>query len=238
LIEVPEGEFEFVTDSKAQAWRQDFTILAVVRDATRRIVTKLSQRYALTGPLDRLEEARRGAVLFYREAQLQPGAYTVEAIARDARSGAAGGARVSLDLPAAAEGRLRASSLVVVQSAEPLDEPSRADPRPLHYGAVQIYPNLGEPVRRGTGKPLTFFLTAWPSAGGALAPSAVEILRGQGEPVVRMEMPVPASDEAGRVQLAGSLPIGTLEPGAYWLRVTLDDGVGRATRAAPFTLAP
>jgi VWFA-related protein len=238
LIEVPEGEFEFATDSKAQAWRQDFTILAVVRDATRRIVTKLSQRYALTGPLDRLEEARRGAVLFYREVQLQPGSYTVEAIAHDARSGAAGGARVSLDLPVTAQGRLRASSLVVVQSAEPLDEPSKADPRPLHYGAIQIYPNLGEPVRRQAGKPLAFFLSAWPSAGGALAASAVEILRGQGESVVRMEMPVPPPDANGRVQLAGSLPIGTLEAGAYWLRVTLDDGVGRATRAASFTLAP
>jgi VWFA-related protein len=238
LIEVPSGDFEFATDSKAQAWRQDFTILAVVRDASRRMVTKLSQRYALTGPLDRLEEARRRAVLFYREAQLPAGAYTVEAIAHDARSGAAGGARVALELPLTAEGRLRASSLVVVQSAEPLDEPSKADPRPLHYGAIQIYPNLGEPVARQSGKPLAFFLSAWPSAGGALAASAVEILRGQGESVMRMEMPVPAPDANGRVQLAGSVPIGTLETGAYWLRVTLDDGVGRATRAASFTLAP
>jgi hypothetical protein len=41
----------------------------------------------------------------------------------------------------------------------------------------------------------------------------------------------PAAD--GRIQLASSLPLSSLPPGAYELRVTLSDGQDAETRTVP-----
>ncbi len=78
---------------------QDLTIVVLVRDASRSVVAKMSQRYALAGPGERPAE---GLVLFHRETRLPPGSYTLEAIAYDARSGAAGAVTSTLEVPAAA----------------------------------------------------------------------------------------------------------------------------------------
>ena len=98
IVDVPAGDV------------RDLTIVALVRDASGEVVAKMSQRYA----------AARGPVLFYREASLAPGAYTLEAVAYDARSGDAGTATATLDVPAASSVGLRASSLMLVHSAEKL----------------------------------------------------------------------------------------------------------------------
>ena len=44
-------------------------------------------------------------------------------------------------------------------------------------------------------------------------------------------------DGDGRIQLASSLPLDTLAPGAYELRVTLSDGRDRETRSASLPIA-
>ena len=72
LVEVPSRGLRFDSDRKAGVFRQDFTILVLVRDAGGRVVAKTSQRYALSGPLPRLEAARAAQVLFYREVRLPP----------------------------------------------------------------------------------------------------------------------------------------------------------------------
>ena len=65
-------------------------MLALVRDAIRRVVHKSSRHYELTWPKSKAEEVRRGKVLFEREALLGPGRYTVEVVAYDALRRAAG----------------------------------------------------------------------------------------------------------------------------------------------------
>ena len=55
-----------------------------IKDSQGREADRLSQEYRCTVPADKLEAARRGEVLFYREADLPPGRYTAEAVAYDA----------------------------------------------------------------------------------------------------------------------------------------------------------
>ena len=45
---------------------------------------KLSQQYLLTGDAKDVEAAKKGEILFYREAELPPGVYTMETIVFDA----------------------------------------------------------------------------------------------------------------------------------------------------------
>ena len=201
----------------------------------RQVVAKMSQRYVLSGPPAHADAAR--SVLFYRETRLSPGSYQIDAVAYDARSGAAGAATSTLEVPPAASGHLRASSLMVVGSAERLGAGESAAPRPLRYGDVLLYPNLGQPLSREPGRALTFFVTAWPALDRPLIDARVEVVH-DGRTVATTRTASLRPDAEGRIQLASSLPLERFGPGAYELRLTLSDGQEEQTRTAAVPIAP
>ena len=94
--EPPFSRVPIVVDVPSRG-RQDLAVVVLVRDAARRVVAKMSQRYP---PAEARSEA--GPILFYRETRLPPGTYSLEAIAYDLRSGAAGAVTSVLDVPAVA----------------------------------------------------------------------------------------------------------------------------------------
>jgi len=230
--EPPYSRVPIVVDVPARG-RQDLAVVVLVRDAARRVVAKMSQRYPPSEPGPRSEA---GPVLFYRETRLPPGSYTLQAIAYDLRSGAAGAVTPALDVPAPTSGHLRASSLMIVGRAEKLG-PDVGSAKPLQYGDVLLYPNLGQPLSRAPGRALTFFVTAWPAVERPGIEARVEVMRdGQRVGATRATQLRPDAD--GRIQLASSLPIEGFAPGAYELRVTLSDGRDAETRTAAVPIAP
>lgn len=212
---------------------QDFTVLAVVRDDSGRIVHKASRRYVLSWPESSLEDLKVGRVLFAREARLAPGRYTIEFAARDAEDGKMGVTRLPLDLPAIDETHLRLSSLVLVGHAE---TDALGEASPLLYEGVRLYPNLGDPVLRSSGKPLTFLFTLQPS-DRPLASATLELLR-DGTGVLQSPVTLPSPDPSGRMRVVSGLPIENLEPGDYVLRLSVTNAQGLQARSAPFKLAP
>ncbi|HEY6549070.1 MAG TPA: VWA domain-containing protein, partial [Vicinamibacteria bacterium] len=151
FVELEAAGLSVAKDKKAGRYRQDFTVLVLARDAQRRVVAKMSQRYSLEGRLAELEADRRARILFSRETSLPPGAYTLEAIAYDNRTGEAGAATTAFEVPPATAGHLLASSLVVVDRAEarvPSGNPTGppGETPPLQYGDLLLYPNLGQPL--------------------------------------------------------------------------------------------
>jgi len=213
----------------------DLTIVVLVRDASRRVVAKMSQRYALSGAGEDPDAARR--VLFYRETHLPPGSYELEAIAYDARSGAAGATTSTLEVLPAALDHLRASSLMVVGSAEKLGAGESTAPKPLRYGDVLLYPNLGQAVRREADRALTFFVTAWPASDRPAVDARLEVVH-DGRTVSATRSTSLRPDAEGRIQLASSVPLERLAPGAYELRLTLTDGKDEQVRTAAVPIAP
>jgi len=213
--------------------RRDLAIVLLVRDASRRVVRKLSQRYELPG----LEPRADGSVFFYREVRLPPGDYTIEAAAWDFKARKAGVAAQALAVRSADPGRLRASSLVVVSGAEKRETGEGEQPPELQLQGVLLHPNLGQPVKREAGRPLAFFLRAWPAAERAAVEARVEVVRGTrtvaAAPPLRLG---PMAD--GRVQLVSSFPVDSLVAGAYELRVTLTDGRDEETRTAALSVGP
>ncbi len=234
IVELESGRLSFERDEKRHVFRQDFTILVLVTDASGRVAAKASQHYPIEGPLARLEQARRGSVLFYRELRLPPGRYRIEAIASDARSSASGTAAATLEIPRAEAGRLRASSLMLVRGAE--KAAADAGTGPLRYGDVLLYPNLGEALAARSGKPLAFFLSAWPAPGRSSVDARVELLR-SGRPVASAPPLALRPGAQGRLDLASTLAVDALPPGAYELRVTLSDGLDAERRSASLALA-
>jgi VWFA-related protein len=237
VAEAPLSAFSFAPSKDQKSYSADFSVVALVKDQSGQVVQKLSQHYPLSGPAEKLDAARQGELLFYREAQLPPGSYTVELIAYDASAGKASVRAAPVEIPKADETKPRLSSVVVLKRAERLTPEEQKRDQPFHLGELLVYPNLGEPVVRAAGKQLAFFFTAWPAKASA-APLRVtmEILQ-NGRRLGQTSSPLPAADAQGQIKYASAFPLDKFQPGVYELKVTVDDGKNSVSRSTQFTVA-
>ncbi|HEX8293014.1 MAG TPA: VWA domain-containing protein [Pyrinomonadaceae bacterium] len=237
MVEVPAGSINFVVNKEKKQYATNFAVVVLVRDAEGRVVRKLSNQYILGGPLDKLDAARRGKILFYRETQLDPGRYAVSSIVHDATNGRASAREGALEVPAADDARLRLSSVVLIKSAEQTP-PGRHTPTPFNFGELLLYPNMGEPVRKAAGKNLAFFVTAYPARGAAAAAKLKIEIAQRGRTLGQSSNDLPPPDADGRIQYASAVPIDKYAPGDYELKVTVSDARDAVTRTEKFTIAP
>ena len=236
LAEAPLSAFSF-TSNDNKNYNTDFSFVALIRNEANEIVQKLSHHYSITGPLEKLDTAKKEDVLFYRETQLSPGRYTVELIAYDASSEKVSLKKARLEIPGIDETKPRLSSVAVLQRAERLTAEEQKWDQPFHFGELLVYPNLGQPIAKSVAQQLAFFFTAWP-AKGSTAPLLVtiEILQNQ-RSLVKTPGQLPAPDEQGQIKYASSFPLDKFQPGAYELKVTVGDGKSSVTRSTNFTVA-
>ncbi|HEX6732443.1 MAG TPA: hypothetical protein VF074_20665, partial [Pyrinomonadaceae bacterium] len=236
LAEAPLSAFAF-TSSDDKRYNADFSFVALIRDSTNQVIQKLSQHYPLTGPLEKLDAAKKGQVLFYREVQLPPGNYTVELIAYDGLTEKVTLRRTALEIPNIDELKPQLSSVAVLRRAERLTPEEQKRDQPLRFGELLVYPNLGEPVAK-SAKQLAFFFTAWPAKRSTAALRlTVEILRNSLS-LVKTDGPLPGADEMGQIKYASSFPLDQFQPGVYELKVTIADDKNSVSRSTSFTVAP
>ena len=237
LAEAPLSSFTFAEGKDKKTYSADFSVVALIKDRSGRIVQKLSQHYPLSGPAEKLGAARKGELLFYRETQLPPGRYTVELIGYDAPAGKASVRTSALEIPGADESRPRLSSVAVLKRGERLTPEEQKLDRPFHFGELLVYPNLGEPLAKSAGGQLAFFFTAWPAKGSAEAPQmTLEILQ-KGRRLFRTAGQLPAPDAHGQIKYASAFPLDKFQPGVYELKVTVGDGEKAVSRSVEFTVA-
>jgi hypothetical protein len=157
---------------------------------------------------------RQGDILFYREADLAPGRYSLEVVGYDAMAEKAGTSAATLDVPRPEEGRPCLSSVVLVGRAEKVTSAEQESGNPLFYGETVLYPNMGEPFRKSASPALGFFFTVYGVNGAAGAAKAmIEVYRG-GKPAGQVIQPLPAPDSTGRIQYAGALPLSSFPAGS------------------------
>jgi VWFA-related protein len=233
-VDVPGDAPTLVRDEKQKRYSQDFTVLVLVRDATGRVLRKLSRRFATTGPLDKADEARKGRLLVLRETWLPTGLYTVEVAVQDAPSGRLGVQRIPLEIADESQMGLRVSHLAVVGHVTPRGE-GRADAPSLVAEGLQLYPSAGATTSLAAGKPIAFFMSAQSAPGRPTPRAVIELLR---DGTAVFQAPVEFKAAIGRSTLLGGVPLDGLSPGSYLLRASVQDGVDLAVRAIPLTLAP
>jgi VWFA-related protein len=235
VVEGRMADFSFQVDDSKKLYRTDFSIVVLLKDQSGQVVRKMSNQYRLSGPLEQLEAAKRGRVLFYREAELPAGRYSFEAVAYDAPTGRASVRAGTLEVPEASEGGTRLSSLVIVGSAETATADQKAD-NPFRVGDLLVYPNTGEAAHKETSKQLPFFFTLYVPPGLKTSPKlSIELRQGETS-LARIPAELPAPDAAGRIQYLAALPLEKIQPGAYELRVTVEDGKTTLSRTASFTV--
>ena len=218
----------FQPTSDGKSYTSDVTVLVRLRDAQEHVARQMSQHYEINGPIADLARAKNGEVLFYREPELAPGVYTLEAVVHDAPAGKSSVRFSTLEIPKHDAGRLRMSSLLLVKHGEKLAEKDRRADNPLLVNDTLVYPNLGEPVSKAS-KEVGFYFSIYPVKGGLPPESTLEILQG-GSAVARFPMTLSRVDGAGRIQQVGRLPLAQLAPGTYELRAIVKQGTEQATR--------
>jgi VWFA-related protein len=234
LVSVPASALDYARDDAAGTFAAEAVVLVRVRDDQGQVVHKASDHYAISGELAKIEASRRGELLFYRQPELAPGLYTLEAIVQDQRTGKAGVRISSLEIPHASDTDLRLGTPFVVQRAEHVAAAQRDASNPLYFGDLLLYPNLGTPLSKASDRELTFGFTAY---GGHDAPleASLQLLR-SGQLVATVPLALGAVDRQGRINQIGKLPLAPLDPGSYELRVTVIAGTQRVTRGVPFAI--
>jgi VWFA-related protein len=235
-VEMPANAFTFVEDAKKKTYASDFSVVVLVKDNQQQVVRKLSTHYTLNGQLDQLAKMKSGLILFYREEDLPPGKYEVEAAAYDAPSNKVSIRKTLIDVPNADETKLRLSSVVIVKRGETVPKDRKLD-SPFLAGDVLLYPNLGEPVSKAA-KQVGFFFTVYPAKDSTFTPALMVELLQNGKAIAAVPLKMPPPNESGRIPFVGNLPLDSLAPGDYDLRVTVRGDKNSAFRTTKFTVAP
>jgi len=232
-VEVPTSAFTFTADKEKKVYGSDFSIVVLIRDQSKQVVEKLSHHYGLVGKS--LDSVKKGKVLFYREINLPPGKYEVDAVAYDALGAKASVNRCGLEIPAAGENDLRLSSVTIIQRAEQVIE--KTDSPFLVGDQLMVYPNLGEPVRK-SAKQMGFYFNVYTAKGATEAPNlTLEVLQNN-KSVAKVPLKLGAPDAKGRIQYASALPLDSLNPGPYELKISVSDAKSVVSRSATFTIEP
>jgi hypothetical protein len=222
----------FDRDAKTRTYRTDFNILARIIDADGEVIRKSSQPYRLSGPIGQIDQAQQGAVLFFRQPTLEPGAYSLEVAVHDVLATRSGVRRVTFIVPEVAPQFVQVSSLVLVARGERVPPEERSKDNPLYVGDVLIYPNFGEPIRKSREDALRFYVDV--RTATASPPTAtIEVLRA-GNMWSQLPVALPGADASGRIQYLGQVPVNALPPGRYALRLTVTQGERREVREAVF----
>jgi VWFA-related protein len=229
VVDLKTAPLTFKTAGDGKTYSSDFAVIVRFLDQQNQVARKVSQHYEIKGPLDALDRARQGEVIFYREPELSPGVYTMETVVYDAPSGKASVRLSTVEVPKTEVDALRMSSLVLVKRAEKVPEADRRADNPLLVKDVILYPNLGEPVNK-SAKEVGFYFAAYPAAGRAAPEASIELLQ-DGKPVAQVPIPLAAADRLGRIQQAGRLPIEQLPPGTYELRAVVKQGEAQIFRS-------
>lgn len=233
VVQLPTSAVTFAPADDGKTYHTDFTVLVRFRDASEQVIDKMAQHYEITGPIDGIESAKTGQVIFYRQPELPPGLYTMETVVYDALSDKASVRFATVEQPAVEDDRLRMSSLMLVSRGERVTSGDTANP--LFVGDMIVYPNLGTPLKKGADAELAFFFTAYPGSPGSSLSATVELLR-DAKLLARAPLPLEAGDEAGRVQQISRLPIDGLDPGRYQLRVLVTEGDTTVAQSAEFRI--
>jgi VWFA-related protein len=238
LAEVPASVFTYTPSADKKSYSTDYTIVAVIKNDAQQVVSKLSKHYTLTGPIEQLETAKRGEVLFYKEERLPPGHYEMEIAAYDAPSSKVSTRSDSFDVLPADNAKLRLSSLVILKRADRLSPEEQKQANPFHYGELLIYPNLGEPIGKAAMKQLPFFFNVYMPQGVKTAPKLEIAVFQNGQQLARLQSELPAPDATGLIAFASALPLDSFQPGKYELKITVSDSSGNVARRIAFTVAP
>lgn len=141
VVDVDTAHFATAMDEDSHTARVHGTFVALVKNGSGEVVTKVSQEVDRAVPADKLAQFQRGKILLTLPFELAEGRYTVEAAVTDPAGNRASTKRISLIVPKP-EG-LSLSDVVLARSIQAISgERDRNDP--LQFTGGKVSPSLSE----------------------------------------------------------------------------------------------
>jgi VWFA-related protein len=237
VVTVPTAGLTFQPTKDKKEYTSDFVVLVRLKDESGQVREKMSQRYQLEGPIEQIDRAKLGDVVFYREPVLTPGVYAMEAVVHDALSGKATARLSTLEVDDVDATALRVSSLIAIRRSEKVPEGERLPGSPLYVGDQLLYPGMGEPLSKASTKELAFYFVAYPAASGPETTARLALV-GSGKRLAEAPLQLSPPDANKRIAQVGRIPIDALAPGNYDLHVTVQQGEQKASRRLSFRVQP
>jgi hypothetical protein len=154
--------------------------------------------------------------------RLPPGRYYLGAVANDKDGEAANARRVSLVVPAAgAAPRVALSDLVLVRNVQPAGE-DRDATNPLEFSGGKITPELNATIAKSNGAAEGVYLVLYPGQGAS--PEVQIAMSHNGQLVSSTRPSLPPAEADGSIRVVARIPFGSVEPGAYEIIVTAQQG--------------
>jgi hypothetical protein len=236
VVEVPTERLTIDEQRKTRRYTLRFSVLALVKDTSGRIVERMSNDYPLEGPIDRLPALRRGQVIFKRQVWLAPGRYTVVTVARDHGSGRDSVQELTIDAPERAG--VRVSSLAVIRRVDQAGPEPDAVEDPFRTGPMRIVPSLDTPISRSATNQISAYIVVYADPAAADKPALTfEFLEGD-RVFGRAAAALPDADAQGRIGYVASFPASGFAPGRYALRAVVRQGAVEDRAATSFTVTP
>lgn len=230
VVDLETTPLTFHAGADGKTYSSDFTVLVRFLDVRNQVVRQVSQHYEVQGPLSAVDRAKHGEVIFYRQAELDPGVYTMETVVHDAPSGKSSVRIATVEVPREDISALRMSSLLLVKRGEKIDGKDQRADNPLLVNDAVLYPNLGETVSK-KGKEVGFYFVVYPSDAASIPEAALQLLQ-DGKLLAELPMSLNGTANDRRIQQVGRLPLDRIAPGTYELRAVVKRGQQQLFRSA------
>ena len=211
--------------------------MALVKDASGRVIERLSNTYPLEGPIENVPALKRGNVVFKRQLWLPPGLYSVASVVRDQAADRASVQHVSLQVPAPSAG-IDLSSVSIIKKVDRAgDQPDQVED-PFRSGPMRIVPSLGDPISKTATPQISAYVVIYPDAALGGSPSLTVEFTRDGRTIGRATPELPAPDEQGRIAYVASFPSSGFEPGTYEMKAIARQGSSQDESRTSFTVVP
>ena len=231
VVDVPLKEMTFEQEKDHPGYHVHFSVLMLLKDSTGNVIRKLSQDVPSEVPPDKLDNFRQGNFIYTRHFDVAPGRYTLETAVMDRRGQKISAKRAVL-MALAPNQSVGLSNLTMIRRVEAQAKPDSEDP--LDFSGGKVTPSLNDTVPGGKGSTLSLYFIVYPQ--GAEKPQMILELLKDGKRVGGGSPDLPAADAQGTIPYIATLPIETLEPGQYEIRVTVKQGAGAAQQTTMFTI--
>ena len=214
-----------------------------ITNLARRPINVFEDTVSVEVPQEFLEEAAKGASVYGKSIPLAPGMYRLNIVAKDVTGGNMNNYEMALNVPRYDDETLASSSLILADLLEPVPTRNIGSGQ-FVIGTMKVRPRVGESFRRDEKMGIYAQFYNFGLDEKTHKPNAAiqyEVIKeGTNEKVIDFTEDVAALEgaSASQVTIEKLLPLQTLEPGKYTLRLTALDRVRdqKVATASPFTV--
>ncbi|MBI5087276.1 MAG: GWxTD domain-containing protein [Acidobacteria bacterium] len=218
-------------------------IYARITSQARRVVSVFEEVASVDVASELLQEASKGASIYQKSIPLAPGMYRLNVVAKDVIGGNMNNYEMALNVPRMDEEKLFASSLILADLLEKVPTKSIGMGQ-FVIGSSKVRPRLGDSFRRNEKMGIYLKLYNFQPEEKTNKPSGTveyEIIKtSDNSKVIEFSEDVAAIDgaSASQVTIEKLLPLSTMEPGQYTLKLKVTDKLKNQTltQSAQFSI--